>query len=151
MRLVLAVDPGLNTGTALYDLDKHQPIETKQHDFDSFTTYLARLANENRGALSIVSESFMITVQTAKNSQAPWSLELIGVMRWVSRAWCGRELKLQTPSQAKRFASDGRLRAMGFWSPGERHANDAARHLLLWLANSQELHERDLHVLLENP
>jgi hypothetical protein len=36
-----------------------------------------------------------------------------------------------TPSQAKGFATDDKLKAAGWYLPGKGHANDASRHLLL--------------------
>ena len=37
-----------------------------------------------------------------------------------------------TPSMT--FATDDKLRRLGWYKPGKGHANDAARHLLLWFA-----------------
>jgi hypothetical protein len=93
-----------------------------------------QLASKHGANLILVSESFRITMQTAKNTQAPWSLELIGVARMVSRLYTGRELHMQDPSAAKRFSSDAKLKHMGWYQPNKGHANDAARHLLLTLA-----------------
>lgn len=83
-----------------------------------------------------VIENFFITQATAKNSQAPWSLKVIGAVEWV----CLREglspLVLQTPSDAKNFVPDAKLRALGYRSRGGGgHHNDAARHLVLYRVN----------------
>lgn len=39
----------------------------------------------------------------------------------------------QTASQGKSVMTDGRLRALGLWWPGEEHARDAARHLVTFV------------------
>jgi hypothetical protein len=35
---------------------------------------------------------------------------------------------------AKGFATDDKLKAWGFWQPGQRHARDAIRHALNFYA-----------------
>lgn len=132
-RYIVAMDPGKTTGYVLYDRQdgKFGSYET---DFDQTCKWLVTHAGSYGPDLLIVSESFLITQQTAKNTQAPWSLELIGVARYVARNMTHRDLVLQAPATAKRFSSDERLKMMGWHVPGKGHANDAARHLLLALA-----------------
>lgn len=131
-KLIIAVDPGKTTGLATLDATT-QDLTTAEYGFNDTCSYVAQKASEYGSDLLLVCESFIIGPQTAKNTQAPWSLELIGVMRYLSRSYCGRDLALQTPATAKRFSSDVRLKEVGFWTPGKGHANDAARHLLLFL------------------
>jgi hypothetical protein len=146
-RAILAVDPGLRTGLAFHrwtDGDIQSPNSARdaasgaaglwftEEDFEGTCNRVLTAVTAFGSDLLLLSESFIITVNTAKNTQAPWSLELIGFMRWASRRYTGRDLTLQTPSQAKRFTSDARLKLMGYWTVGMKgHANDAARHLLL--------------------
>jgi len=142
---ILALDPGLTTGWAYHYDSGH--FESGQTDFLETCTLVANLAATNHN-LVIVSESFLITVNTAKNTQAPWSLELIGVFRYIAQSKLGRELVLQTPANAKKFADDERLKRMGFWLPNNRHANDAARHLLLYMASAKMLTAEQLRGLI---
>lgn len=129
--VVTTVDPGKMTGIAgAYADGSFFWLETT---FDQTCRHLIEMANKWREEMVLVAESFIIGPQTVKNTQAPWSLELIGVCRMVSRLYCGRELKLQSPAEAKRFSSDLRLKHLGWYTPGKGHANDAARHLLLTL------------------
>lgn len=127
---ILALDPGKTTGTAYHDTETGD-VEFRQLNFDDTCQYAGTLTAKHGESLLIVAESFIITANTAKNSQAPWSLELIGVARFFSRFYCGRDLRLQSPASAKRFSSDERLRMLGWYNKGMGHANDAARHLLL--------------------
>ncbi len=132
-RYILALDPGLTTGIALYDREENR-FHSEQQNFDGTCAVLLQQASHKGEDLVIVSEAFIITPATPKNTQAPWSLELIGVARMVSRTWCKRDLAKQDAASAKRFSSDARLKHMGWHKPGKGHANDAARHLLLLLA-----------------
>ena len=84
----------------------------------------------------VACESFRITAHTAKLSPAPWSLEIIGALRWLCHR-NGIGFTLQTPGDAKRFATDTKLDKLG-WArpPGAGHARDAQRHLLLFLVRA---------------
>ena len=77
-------------------------------------------------------ENFLITPQTGKNSQAPWSLMAIGVA--VSMAMrTGKPYTLQKPADALTFASGDLLRSVKLWHRGGAgHANDALRHAVLF-------------------
>lgn len=46
----------------------------------------------------------------------------------------GQRLVYQSPSYAKRFATDARLRDWGLWVVGSDHERDAHRHVASWLA-----------------
>lgn len=133
-RYVLAIDPGKTTGIAFWD-NEDQRIWTAQANFLETCVLLHTRAFEHKEDLVIVSESFVITIHTAKNTQAQWSIELIGVARFMSQAYCGLDLVTQQPAAAKRFSSDDRLKTLGWYKPGQGHANDAARHLLLYLVS----------------
>lgn len=148
--VVVTVDPGKMTGlSGVYRDGTFFSLET---NFDQTCRHLIELANKYRGAMILVAESFIIGPQTVKNTQAPWSLELIGVARMVSRLYCGRDLHMQSPAEAKRFSSDQRLKNLGWYKSGKGHANDAARHLLLvmvtrgWLSSDRV---RDLVSVVE--
>jgi len=133
--VIIAIDPGKMSGGAVYRLNDQdgQPFSSWQCDFDELCKHMIEMGAAHRDNLDVVSESFIITINTAKNTQATWSLELIGVARMVSRLYTGQELVLQTPAAAKRLCSDDLLKALGWYKPGQGHANDAARHLGLFL------------------
>lgn len=133
VKAVLALDPGKTTGWAQFILDG----QSYQCGQTTFTETCAMIEEQTGGwgdRLLLVSESFIINMATVKNTQAPWSLELIGVARYFAMTRCHRDLALQMPSSAKGFASDDRLRKLGWYVPGQGHAMDAARHLILALA-----------------
>ena len=90
----------------------------------------------------VVCERFIISSQTGKFSQAPWSLEQIGVLRFL----CDRHdipFTLQNVSDAKRFATEERLKHIKWKRPkGGGHARDAQRHLLLFLVKNELIDDR---------
>ena len=89
-------------------------------------------------------ESYVITASTLRKTRGEnWSLESIGALRWMANKH-RVEFVLQTPADAKRFADDRKLKAAGWYFPTPGgHANDAARHLMLYLArNDVELFKR---------
>ena len=132
MSVVMAVDPGKMTGVALFDGTNHQSFEL---DIDVVFTKLYDLVKMYRPA-AVICEAFRITVQTAKNTQAPWSLELIGALRLTCLLF-DIPFILQSPSDAKGFATDDKLKAMEWYNPSKGgHQNDATRHLMAWLVRN---------------
>lgn len=130
-RRVLAIDPGLKTGVALYDLLSEEM--TAFEVGDTLGGVLEELIERWRPA--VVAERFTITAATIRNSAAPWSLEWIGVARYLAGKY-GCTFTLQLPVNAKRFGTDARLKRLGWWLPGKGHAADAQRHALLFLCNN---------------
>lgn len=127
---LFAVDPGKVTGWSWWKVGDAEPV-TGEDEFDPFCSLAEGwLETHGRDTLVIV-ESFIVTPQTAKKSQAPWSLEVIGVLRWLASKYRAG-FEMQKPSEAKSFVSNERLRKVGWWHRGgEGHARDALRHLLL--------------------
>lgn len=92
------------------------------------------LARDDDAKIAIVCERFTITTQTGKNSQAPYSLEMIGVLKQIMIDY-GIDpdtLILQSPSDAKKLFPNEALKKLEYWHVGGAgHANDAIRHALL--------------------
>lgn len=135
---VIAFDPGLTTGWAAYDTEtaEFRSGQTQFMETGYQLEWELQKAQHDKAPITVIAESFLITVNTAKNTQAPWSLELIGVIRYMTKRNIDAAIILQKPGDAKAFSSDDKLKAMGFYVPGMKHANDAARHLLLHAAKS---------------
>ena len=125
---ILAVDPGGNTGFAVWaDGDWHAWAQP-------WVEVGAVIQAELEAGLDcLIMESFHITAQTARKSQDGLvSIELIGVGRYLSSCF-GVPFVLQSPGEAKSFADDRKLKAWDFWTKGVDHPRDATRHLLLYL------------------
>jgi hypothetical protein len=144
-RVVIAVDPGKASGICAFSIahggepellwsGEYQPEEYAQPLRHAIAEYAADSFN-----IEIVCERFTINAQTVRNSQAPYSLEQIGVLKQIMRD-CGMkdtELKYQNPSDAKRMFPNEALKKLGYWHVGGGgHALDAIRHGLLFLAKN---------------
>lgn len=135
-RYVFGVDPGLLTGAALLDISDLDDIIklgswelTVNEYFDMAEAVTTRLGP----SVEIAIEDFHITNRTAKLSEAPWSLQLIGATMFLARRFGVRDFQLQSPSE-KKFADNAKLRKVGFWHVGgEGHANDAYRHAMVYI------------------
>lgn len=132
---VLVVDPGLASGFAFWDATTQRPT-TGTAEFGTIgelaVNWHTRHAMHER---VVVCESFIIGPHTAKHTQAPWSLEVIGVMRWFTHRY-GAKFVLQKPVDAKGFVPDARLKKVEWFTPGRDHENDALRHLYLYLTRA---------------
>lgn len=134
-RAVLALDPGLTTGwAALYNPGA---------DDEMFAS------GEVRGALALVDsvlrlfgtgwewevviERYIITPNTLTKTRQYEPLEIIGAVRWLCHDR-DRPFAMQSPAEAKAFSTDTKLKRVGWYRRGLGHANDAARHLLLYTA-----------------
>lgn len=126
---VLAVDPGKTTGWCLWDKDTGDLKFGEEQQFEFCSRAEALIADKSLDA--VVCEAFIITVATAKKTQAPWSLEIIGLLRYLCEKY-EVPFILQTPSDAKRFSTNEKLKSIGWYVRGQGHATDSHRHLLLW-------------------
>jgi hypothetical protein len=140
---VLAVDPGKSTGVCLITwggIPEENPVveiseEVSPEDFaESIKKILA--LKDTYGSFRVACERFTITTQTGKNSQAPFSLEQIGVLKHLCRedGMDVDSIAFQAPVDAKNMFPNPTLQKLGTWHRGgEGHANDAIRHGLLCL------------------
>lgn len=142
MRAVLAVDPGKMTGLSLFTIEKgDDPVLVWSGEvvFSDYVYKLRELFAEYGDTLEIVCEKFTINVQTAKNSQAPYSLECIGALKLVMLE-NGRDpeaLKYQLPANAMNMFPNDKLKKLGYWHRGGAgHALDSMRHAVLYLATT---------------
>lgn len=130
---VLAVDPGLVTGIALY-------TEATVFMSDEVDGGALGFADAFRQALMawnfthVVIEDFIITSATLTNTRQYDPLYIIGWLG-IECFHLGIPFTKQTPSNGKSFGTDDKLRHLGWYSrtPGG-HRNDAARHLVTFLA-----------------
>lgn len=135
---VLSVDPGKATGMALFSLESgSEPVlewskELQQNEYaDPIREVLASLED-----VVVVCERFTINAQTVRNTQAPYSLEQIGILKQCLMD-AGRpadDIYFQAPADAKAMFTNEKLKKLEYWHRGgEGHALDAIRHGLLKL------------------
>jgi len=146
MKVVLAVDPGKTTGVALIvwsGVQEDTPAleYAEELDEETFGPTISRLIQNwySNDMFYIVCERFTITAQTVRNSQAPFSLEQIGVLKHIARehSYPVDLITFEAPVNAKSMFPNEALKKIGTWHKGgEGHANDAIRHALLKLVKS---------------
>lgn len=147
-RLVIAVDPGKATGVAFFELASGQdsPVLLKSLELqpNEFAPAVRSMMDEAYGRaesegveVAVVCERFTINAQTVRNSQAPFSLEQIGVLKQIlrDRGLPDDGIYWQSPADAKTMFPNPAIKKVGVWHKGgEGHALDAIRHGLLFLA-----------------
>lgn len=145
MIVVLGVDPGKASGLAVVEWDKESggtpvlrySLETQPESFGD--DLLVAFKEKADSEFIVACESFVINAQTVRNSQAPWSLENIGVLKYICRINDYDPLKIafQAPVNAKTMFPNQALQRIGIWHRGgDGHANDAIRHALLRLVKA---------------
>jgi hypothetical protein len=146
MRHILAVDPGKASGLSYFvwegpnvEPEMLWSMEVQQHEYaDPIRKAFA--FSQSRGArLEVVCERFTINAQTVRNSQAPYSLEQIGILKQIMMDY-GRapdDIYFQSPADAKAMFSNEKIKILDYWHRGgEGHALDSIRHGLLRLVKS---------------
>lgn len=144
-KYVLSVDPGKATGMALFSFTTGEdPIllwsgELQQDEYAKPIRQYLALYGPEEGGIEVVCERFTINAQTVKNTQAPYSLEQIGILKQclldVGRP--ADDIYLQSPADAKAMFPNPALKKLGYWHKGgEGHAMDAIRHGLLRIVKS---------------
>jgi len=137
--IILAVDPGGTSGSAMSVLDGVGETLKRMLTYeeldppgmaDRMRTFCLNARRPNAEQRLLVMERFTITTQTGKLTAQHDALELIGLGRYLAE-WSGVEFELQAPGDAKSFAHNDALRRWGVWVPKLDHARDAVRHLCL--------------------
>lgn len=138
-KYVLSVDPGKATGMALFSIENgaepvlEWSIEVQQHEYAKpIREALAAFGDE----LDVVCERFTINAQTVKNTQSPFSLEQIGILKQclLDAGRPAEDIYFQSPADAKAMFTNEKLKKLEYWHRGgEGHALDAIRHGLLRL------------------
>jgi hypothetical protein len=138
----------MTVGGTAYDVYKNGTVETwetegpwkDQADEIAETYrewYMEQVEHGQRLAdIVLVSEDFQLTRRTKSGDvqmlSGQWVLWPVKISAAVELAVAPHEVEYQQPAQAKTYATDGRLRRWGLWTPSSRdHRRDATRHILL--------------------
>lgn len=133
---VLAVDPGGHTGVAWLAGEQFGSGVIDGGRFE-FHRWFTNVVNTIGSPIAIVCENFIVTASTARKTAQPDPYLIIGWLELWSHQH-GVPFTLQTPSTGKGFGTDAKLKHMGWWRTGNGgHDNDAARHLLTYLARER--------------
>lgn len=138
-KYVLSVDPGKATGMALFSFsagEEPELIWSKELQQNEYAEPIRSVLRDIDVNVDIVCERFTINAQTVRNSQAPFSLEQIGILKQCLMD-AGRpadDIYFQSPADAKAMFTNQALKKLEYWHKGgEGHALDAIRHGLLRL------------------
>lgn len=145
-RHILAVDPGKATGMSyfVWGGPDVEPVmlwsgEYQQHEYAEPIRNAFRYSQELGVRLEVVCERFTINAQTVRNSQAPFSLEQIGILKQImmDHGRAPEDIYFQSPADAKAMFDNTKLKKLEYWHVGgEGHALDSIRHGLLRLVKS---------------
>lgn len=141
--MIIGVDPGLTTGLYVYRTDAANHTEVPQGPVHAEAWQVPALIHEwiiranahmwddDEGTeephgVHIAVEKYVITSRTAKLSQQTEALEVTGAVKAVA-ILDGHVTVNQYLKANLKFASDDMLKAVGWYNPKMRHANDAAR------------------------
>lgn len=136
----IAIDPGKVTGIAV----REEGVEFASSEIPTRAQVYAWLFSLPPVGVptTLIVERYDITAQTHKLSAQKDALYLIGAVEMTAQR-IGARFYL-SPRSAKAFATDAKLRHLGWYKPSPGgHQNDAARHLLTYLAQE----ERDPAIL----
>jgi hypothetical protein len=138
--LVIAFDPGITTGYSM--TTEHMDFYlTGQTDGDSiardFELLISRLSMWSRLESLVIIEDYELTPRPQSFKEGRFTLKLIGALNYLALSY-GFKVKLPKPAE-REIATYKYMQKMGFWSPGQRHANDAAKHLVTHLIKAGKL------------
>jgi hypothetical protein len=131
-KVTIGIDPGLTTGLYLYGTARARKLATAEHiEVQYFPTHFDALLRHtvkmlSAAQVSIAVERYIITPKTAKLSQQTEALEVTGMVKAIAALHGVSDVRQYAKANLK-FASDDMLKAVGWSTPGMRHANDAAR------------------------
>jgi hypothetical protein len=142
--IILSVDPGKASGIALLkwsEVKEEKPVIDFSVEVgpEAFAQMIDVGLMNVHANFHVVCERFTINAQTVRNSQAPYSLEQIGVLKHLCRVkgYNPESIIFQSPADAKNMFPNEALKKVGIWHKGgEGHANDALRHALLKFVKS---------------
>lgn len=129
--MIWAVDPGGTTGVAIWHEAGFATFHEIGGGHEGFVQWFdAWTHGTSVDGIEVVCESF-IPRPGARSMQYD-ALYIIGFLK----GWCilnHVRFTLQSPAQAKSFATNDKLKAAVLYPAGKGHAQDAARHLLVRL------------------
>jgi hypothetical protein len=123
------LDPGLTTGWALLAAGM---FSSGQEDFAHMGMLLEALAEQHGEKLAIGWEQYIVTPGGGVTGTANPPIETIGMAKWIAQ-WHECQVLKEVPSSFRIVAQPHMLKKLGWYKPGQDHANQATRHLMAWM------------------
>jgi hypothetical protein len=140
---VVGIDPGGTTGTAMFSSTSlrwyRSQLEGEHHS--ELWAYLEKVKPH-----VLVCESWQNRGKDAADITAP---QYIGICKLYASSSDLTKFVSQSPATGKGFWNDGKLKRVGLYMPGNRHAMDATRHVLYFLTQNNLLPDIYLRSLRE--
>jgi len=144
-KAVLVIDPGKISGVALFWFDEDLAVATNEMTVAD-TVEGFEIAARNYEDLTVVVENYVISQRTVQVAPQCDALDLIGYTKLRAQT-LEIPYVLQTPAQAKSFATDDKLKALGWYErTTDGHRNDACRHLLVYLVQHEKAYSAE-HII----
>lgn len=151
--IVLWFDPGLLTGVTAYDLTNDKLILCDEFDYihtggtldldiaSPISSFVETMLAIDTSATWVGWESYRI--MKGAQSQAPWSLEVIGMLKYL----CAREGYSVLPEAApsdRNVCTPAMLKAMGWYDhcKGKKDALSSAQHMVAWMLRENKLPDK---------
>lgn len=143
--IVIAVDPGKTVGAAVWSERRELEHHGQCDSFDFLAWAEAVIPTYAPWELHVVCERYRLGPESLKKqADFNWATDVIGCLRF----WCRKyevPFVVQDPSHAKSFSTDEKLKKLGWYLPTKGgHANDAARHLLVYLVDQRRVRPSQL-------
>lgn len=134
--MVIWVDPGLTSGWA--SLTNKQDFGSGQFQKEELGDYVDRFAHPLGPMISIGWEDYNVTSSGSKYGTPGPSLKVIGMLERICHHRGAVALKTVS-SSSRNLGTIAKLKSLGWYSPGQKHANDAAQHLTAWLIRTNHV------------
>jgi hypothetical protein len=133
-------DPGLTTGGAVYDIT-HDRFTSGQYTYEELPQLFVELDYMYGRRMAVGYELYLQTPRPRPGSTAKHSVTAIAAIDAACAELGIPQLKGQ-PSSARMAGSTAVfLRRLGWYQPGQQHANDAASHLFRHLIRMKPVPE----------
>lgn len=150
--VIIGVDPGKVTGIKVYAHRENRiTLGHDQVERDNIARYLSNMIRDWSSVVGgdnvhIAVEKFVITKRTAAVSPQADALEITGMVKgFAATGGLGGHITVHQIMKGNlKFANDEMLRLVGWYVPGKRHANDAARQAFALLKIIDPPHWNDL-------
>lgn len=131
------LDPGKTTGWASYG--PHDEFLSGELGFSGTGNMVECFAELYGSRLAVGCEKFIVTASGSQKADPEYSLKTIGMVEWLCYRH-GSVLLPEMPSASRNLGrAGGKLAKLGWYKPGQGHANDASAHLLAWLLKEGRL------------
>lgn len=135
--IAIWLDPGLLTGVCAVEAETGQVLLLDEFDLLRTGEQLEKFLD---GFVSVSVGWETYTIMKGPQTQAPWSLEVIGVARYLTEKYGHKQLKPAAPKQ-REVCTLTMLKEMGWYSrvKGKKDALSAAQHCVSWWLRTDTL------------